>query len=54
LNNDFSKLPLPIQARLLNPEQTIEDANIADNEVIVMEMMYTFDHDVKSKYIFGP
>lgn len=41
--SDLSKLPLLIQARILTPETLIDDARIADNELIVMEMMVVLD-----------
>ena len=43
IGSDLSKLPLPIQARILSPETIIEDARVADNELIVMEMMIVLD-----------
>ena len=43
IGSDLSKLPLPIQARILTPETLIDDARIADNELIVMEMMVVLD-----------
>ena len=43
IGSDLSKLPLSIQARVLSPETIIDDARIADNELIVMEMMVVLD-----------
>lgn len=39
VDNNVEKMPLAIQARILTPDLKIEDANIADNELIVLEMM---------------
>lgn len=42
INGDLKKMPLQIQGRLLAPTTFIEDANIANNELIVLEMKITF------------
>jgi len=39
INSDIEKMPLAVQARILTGDLKIEEANIADNEVIVIEMM---------------
>lgn len=53
LRGDLSKLPMPIQARLLEDSQTIEEINVANNELIVMEMKITFDSKTPP-YVFKP
>lgn len=48
LNGNLSKLPLIIQGRVLEPSTLIEDARIANDELIVMEMKITFDPNDKN------
>lgn len=43
IDNDLSKLPLQIQARILQPNQLIDEVNVADQELILIEMKISFD-----------
>ena len=54
MNNDMTKLPLPIQARVLEPDQLIEDIKVANDELIVMEPRITFDEEATTPYAFKP
>lgn len=44
-SKDLSKLPLAIQGRILEPNQRIDDLDVADCEIIVMEMTIIIDPD---------
>lgn len=54
INSDLEKMPLAIQARILTGDLKIEDANIADNELIVVEMMISLDKSPSLKYVYAP
>ena len=54
LNNDMSKLPLAVQASLLRDELMIDDANVANDELIIMEMKITFDPNAEMPYVYAP
>jgi hypothetical protein len=45
---------MSIQGRILNPEQKIDDINVADNEIIVMEMTIMISPDEPNTYLFKP
>ena len=54
LNNDMSKLPLAVQASLLKYEQMVDEANVANDELIIMEMKITFDPNAATPYVYAP
>lgn len=54
INSDIEKMPLAIQARILTGDLKIDEANIADNELIVVEMMIALDKSSSLKYVYAP
>jgi len=54
IDSNIEKMPLAIQARVLTGDLQIEEANIADNELIVVEMMISLDKSSSLKYVFAP
>lgn len=54
IKGDMSKLPFAIHARLLQHNRLIDEANIANDEVIVMEMKITFEPDSSTPWVFAP
>jgi ubiquitin C-terminal hydrolase len=54
INNDMSKLPFAIQARLLQPDQTIDEIQVANDEMIILEMRIAFEPDAEKPYVFKP
>lgn len=47
-------MPLAVQARILTGDLKIEEANIADNELIVVEMMIQLEKEATLKYVYAP
>jgi len=52
INGDISKIPLPVQARILKDTQKIEEANICNDELIVMELKITFDPSMPTPFVY--
>ena len=52
MKNDLSRIPLAIQARLLEPKDLIDDIKVADQELIVIEMRISFLKDDPKAYVF--
>lgn len=53
-NNDLTKLPLAIQARILKPSLKISGLDDAPEEVLVIEMMVSLDPASSTKFAFKP
>ena len=47
-------MPLAVQARILTGDLKIEEANIADNELIVVEMMIQLEKEANLKQVYAP
>lgn len=54
INNDLNKLPLAVQARVLEPSQMIDEINVADQELIVMEFKISFDKNAACSWVYAP
>jgi ubiquitin C-terminal hydrolase len=54
IKNDLSGLPFQIQGRILDPNSKIEDIQVADGELILLEMKIHFEEDHKTPYVFNP
>jgi len=54
IDSSVDKMPLAIQARILTGDLKIEEANIADNEQIILEMMIQLDRAATLKYVYAP
>ena len=54
IKGDMSKLPIQVHARILQPHEFISDANIADNEQIVLEWRININLEPDKPWAFDP